>query len=326
MDFTAPSFSLGFDSDDDDPAPQAGSGPRGQPRGYAAPDAPSFSLGIDFDDDVEEQPQLQAGGRREERARRSAAPDPPSFSLGIDFDDDVEKEPQLPAGGRREEQARRSAAPDPPSFSLGFDDDDDGGILAGGQRHEPAPPQVGPRAPPLVGAEDEDDDFVIAGRKPPPPETNRLKRLRKGLAPRHPAPAPQVRRYEAPDAPSFSLGISDDDELLAGGQYHKQPRPPAVPRGPSWSLGFEDEDDDFLIVGEQRPELARHEMAPLKRLRKGPAPPHLVPASPTLKVPGPPAVEVSPVTSENGAMGAVGTGSLEDDIEDWTTDEDRPVQ
>ncbi|PAN40184.1 hypothetical protein PAHAL_7G297900 [Panicum hallii] len=286
MDFTAPSFSLGFDSDDDDPPPPAGSGPREQPRGYAAPDAPSFSLGIDFVDDVEEEPRPRAGGRREE-------------------------------------QARGSAVPDPPSFSLGFDDDDDD--LAAKQRHEQARPQVAPQAPPSAGAEDEDDDFVLAGSKQPPPETNRFKRLRKGPAPAHPAPTPQVRRCEAPDAPSFSLGISDDDEeFLADGQHHKQSRPPAVPRAPS-SFSFEDE-ADFFIAGDQRAEPARIEATPLKRLQKGPVLPYLAPAPPPLKVPGPPTAEVSPVMSENGALGAVGTGSLEDEIEDCTTDEDRPMR
>ncbi|PUZ48987.1 hypothetical protein GQ55_7G289800 [Panicum hallii var. hallii] len=286
MDFTAPSFSLGFDSDDDDPPPSAGSGPREQPRGYAAPDAPSFSLGIDFVDDVEEEPRPRAGGRWEE-------------------------------------QTRGSAAPDPPSFSLGFDDDDDD--LAAKQRHEQARPQVAPQAPPSAGAEDEDDDFVLAGSKQPPPETNRFKRLRKGPAPAHPAPTPQVRRCEAPDAPSFSLGISDDDEeFLADGQHHKQSRPPAVPRAPS-SFSFEDE-ADFFIAGDQRAEPARIEATPLKRLQKGPVLPYLAPAPPPLKVPGPPTAEVSPVMSENGALGAVGTGSLEDEIEDCTTDEDRPMR
>ncbi|KAF8651231.1 hypothetical protein HU200_063478 [Digitaria exilis] len=261
MDFTAPSFSLGFDSDDDDPAPPAGSGPREQPGGYAAPDAPSFSLGFDFDADTDEEPRAPAGGRREEQARVSAAPDPPSFSL--EFDDDTDEEPRAPAGGRREEQARVSAAPDPPSFSLEFDDDD-GGALAGLQRHEQAQPQVAPGAPPSAGAEDEEDDFVLAGGgEPPPQETHRFKRLRKGPAPPNP---PQARRCEAPDAPSFSLDISDDDddEFLAGDQHH--PRPPPGAHTPS-ALSFED-----------------------------------------------------------GALGTIGTGSLEDEIEDWTTDEDRPVR
>ncbi|KAF8649684.1 hypothetical protein HU200_064225 [Digitaria exilis] len=260
MDFTAPSFSLGFDSDYDDPAPPAGSGPREQPGGYAAPDAPSFSLGFDFDADTDEEPRAPAGGRRDEQARVSAAPDPPSFSL--EFDDDTDEEPRAPAEGRREERARVSAAPDPPSFSLEFDDDD-GGVLAGWQRHEQAQPQVAPGAPPSASAEDEEDDFVLAGGgEPPPQETHRFKRLRKGPAPPNP---PQARRCEAPDAPSFSLDISDDDdEFLAGDQH--QPRPPPGPRTPS-ALSFED-----------------------------------------------------------GALGAIGTGSLEDEIEDWTTDEDRPVR
>ncbi|CAN6269347.1 unnamed protein product [Urochloa humidicola] len=327
MDFTAPSFSLGFDSDDDDPAHPAGSDrrEREQARGSAAPDPPSFSLGIDFDFDVEEEPQLPAGGRREERARGSAAPDPPSFSLGIDFDDDIEEDPQLAAGGRREGRARGSAAPDPPSFPLGIDFDDDGEISAGGQRHEQARPQVTPRAPTSVGDEDEDDDFVLTGTKLPP-ETNRFKRLRKGPAPApaHQMPAPQVRRCEAPKAPSFSLGISDDEEFLAADSHQKQPRPPAVPRAPS-SFSLEDEDDDFFVACDPRTESARCETTPLKRLRKGLAPPHPAPASPSVKVPGPPAA-VSSLMSENAEIGAVGTGILEDEIEDWTTDEDRPVR
>ncbi|TKW06692.1 hypothetical protein SEVIR_7G256100v4 [Setaria viridis] len=315
MDFTAPSFSLGFDSDEDDPPTPVGSDRREQPRGYAAPDPPSFSLGFDDDDDVEE-PRPPAGGRREERARRSVAPDPPSFSLGFDDDDDVEEEPRPPAGGRREERARGSAAPDPPSFSLGFDDDD-GEILVTGQRHQQARPHVAPRAPTSAGAVDEEDYFDLAGSKQPPPETNRFKRLRKGPAPAHPAPTPQVRRCEAPDAPSFSLGISDDDDddFLADGQHQKQPRAPVAPRAPS-----------SFIAGDRRPEPAQREMTPLKRLRKCPALPHLAPTPPPLKAPGPPAAEVSPLMSENAATGAVGTGSLEDDIEDWTTDEDRPVR
>ncbi|WVZ87211.1 hypothetical protein U9M48_033886 [Paspalum notatum var. saurae] len=73
------------------------------------------------------------------------------------------------------------------------------------------------------------------------------------------------------------------------------------------------------------PEPAWRETSTLKRLRKSPARPHLAPAPPPLKVPGPPAVDVSPVISENVALGAV--GSLDDDeIEDWTTDEDRPMR
>ncbi|WVZ87210.1 hypothetical protein U9M48_033886 [Paspalum notatum var. saurae] len=435
MDFTAPSFSLGFDSDDDDPAPPAGSDRREQLRVCAAPDAPSFSLGIDLDDDgAEEEPELPARGRREERARVAAAPDPPSFSLGID--DDAEEEPELPARGRREELARVAAAPDPPSFSLGIDDDDDGDILAGGQCHEQVRPQVAAGAPSSAGIEEEDDDFVFAGGKrpvrvgrgtldsdpprpprqpetnrlkrlrkgpapahstptpqvrrceapdapsfslgisdddddsdilaggqcheqarpqvaagapsstgieedaggkrpvrvgrgkldsdplPPPPETNRLKRLRKGPAPAHPTPTP-VRRCEAPDVPSFSLGISDDDDFLSGDHRHKQPTAPAAPRAPP-SLSLEGEDDDFFIAGDRMPEPAWRETSTLKRLRKSPARPHLAPAPPPLKVPGPPAVDVSPVISENVALGAV--GSLDDEIEDWTTDEDRPVR
>jgi hypothetical protein len=422
MDFTAPSFSLGFDSDEDEPAPPVGSDRREQPRGYAAPDAPSFSLGIDLDDGVDEEPQIPAGGRREEQARRSAAPDPPSFSLGFDVDGGEEEEPCTPAAGRREERERGPAASDSPSFSLGFDDDDDDDceILVSGQRHQQTRQRVAPRAPTPAGAEDEDDDLVLDGSKQPSPEANRFKRLRKG-----PVSTPQVRRCEVPDAPSFSLGISDDDdEFLAGVQHQKQPRSPAAPRAPtsfsfedegdffrrpeaaqrevaptsaaaededddfvlagskqppsetnqfkrlrkgpapaypapslqvrrceapdapSFSLGIsDDDDDDFLadgqhqkqprtplaprapssfIAGDQRPEPAQHGMTPLKRLRKGPVPPHLAPTPPPLKVPGPPAAKVFPLMSDHAAMDD--TGSLEDDIEDWTTDEERPVR
>lgn len=304
MDFTAPSFSLGFDWDDDDPVPPAGSDRREQPRGHEAPDAPSFSLGIDFDDD------------------------------------DVVEEPR----GRREEHARGSAAPDPPSFSLGFDDEDgDGGdILAAGQRHEQARPQVAPGAPSSAGIGDDDgeNDFVLASGKrpvrvernrldsgplPPPAETNRFKRLRKGPAPTHPARTPLVSHCEAPDAPSSSFSISDDD-FPVGGQHHEQPKPRAEPRVPS-SLSIEGEDDDFFLDdGDRQREPTLPEVTRLKRLRKGPAPPHLAPAPPAVKVPGPPTVEASPGMSENAARGSGGIGSWEDEIEDWTTDEDRPMR
>jgi hypothetical protein len=214
MDFTAPSFSLGFVLDDDEPTAPVGTERREQPRGYAAPDAPSFSLGIDFDDDVDEEPRLPAGGRREEQA----------LGFHDDDDDDAEEEPRNPraAVARREERARGSAASDPPSFSLGFDDDDCE-ILVSGQRHRQTRQRVAPQAPTPAGAEDEDDDFVLDASKQPPPGTNRFKRLRKG-----PTPTPQVRRCELPD-----------DEFIADGQHQKQPRSPAAARAPA-SFSFED--------------------------------------------------------------------------------------
>jgi hypothetical protein len=103
MDFTAPSFSLGFDLDGDEPTAPVGTERREQPRGYAAPDAPSFSLGIDFDDDVDEEPRLPAGGRREEQA----------LGFHDDDDDDAEEEPRNPraAVARREERARPRGGP-----------------------------------------------------------------------------------------------------------------------------------------------------------------------------------------------------------------------
>ncbi|XP_062183665.1 uncharacterized protein LOC133887713 [Phragmites australis] len=338
MDFAVPSFSLGIDLDDDDPPPAAGSDRRELAWGYAAPDAPSFSLGFDLDEE-EEEPQIRAGGRREEQARGYAALDAPSFSLGVDLDDD--DEPQRPIGGRLEEQVRHYEGPDAPSFSLGIDDDVD--FLTGGQCQEQAHPQVSPRAPSSSGVEEE-DNFVLAGGKraaqvgretldpdplppPPPPETNRFKRLRRGSAPPHPAPTPQVRIYEAPDAPSFSLGIDDDDDILAGGQHREQSRPQAAPPVPS-SLGVEEDDDDFVLAGDQRPERMRREtldpdsLPPLplettrlKRLRRGPVPPHLAPTPPPRKLPEPAAAEASPVVRGKAGRGAI--GSLEDEIEEF---------
>lgn len=305
MDFSAPSFSLGFDWDDDDPP--ASSDRREQPRGYGAPDAPSFSLGIDDDDDVVE-------------------------------------EPRIPARGRQNEQAREFAAPDPPSFSLCFDDEDGDGELAADQRRDQAQPQVASGAPSSTGTADDDDDdkeddFVLAGCNrpvraerdsdtldpdplPTPAETNRFKRLRKGSATAHPAQTPQVPHREAPDAPSSSLSISDDD-FLVGGQHHERLKPQASPRIPS-SLSIEDEDDDFFLAGDRQPEPTLPQVTQLKRLRKGPVPPHLAPSPPPPKVPGQPTMEASPVITEDAARGAV--GSWEDEIEDWTTDEDRPVR
>lgn len=305
MDFSAPSFSLGFDWDDDDPP--ASSDRREQPRGYGAPDAPSFSLGIDDDDDVVE-------------------------------------EPRIPARGRQNEQAREFAAPDPPSFSLCFDDEDGDGELAADQRRDQAQPQVASGAPSSTGTADDDDDdkeddFVLAGCNrpvraerdsdtldpdplPTPAETNRFKRLRKGSATAHPAQTPQVPHREAPDAPSSSLSISDDD-FLTGGQHHEQLKPQASPRIPS-SLSIEDEDDDFFLAVDRQPEPTLPQVTQLKRLRKGPVPPHLAPSPPPPKVPGQPTMEAPPVMTEDAARGAV--GSWEDEIEDWTTDEDRPVR
>jgi hypothetical protein len=115
----------------------------------------------------------------------------------------------------------------------------------------------------------------------------------------------------------------DDDSSLAGGQHYEQPKPQATPQVPS-SLSIEDEDGDFFLAGDPQAESTLPEVTQLKRLRKGPAPPHRAPSPPPLKVPGQPTVEASPVISENAARAAV--GSWEDEIEDWTTDEDRPVR
>jgi hypothetical protein len=209
--------------------------------------APSFSLGIDLDDDG--LPPAAANNRREQ-SRGYVVPVPPSFSLGFDFDDDDGEEHQLPAGGREAEQARVYAAPDPPSFSLGIGlDDDEEEFLLGGKQ---AQPQVAPRASSSTGIEEEDDDITLDGDKPPSPplEPNRFKRLRKGPPPPHPAPTPQMRRYEAPDAPFFDLGI-EDYEFLPSDQHHEQSTPQAEPRIPP-SACVEEEDDDFFLVGDRR--------------------------------------------------------------------------
>ncbi|XP_066346323.1 uncharacterized protein [Miscanthus floridulus] len=348
-----PSFSLGFDDDVvEEPRIRAGGRRKEHARGYTAPDPPSFSLGFDDEDGDGD---ILAADQSRERARPPVAPGAPS-STGAADDDDKEDGFVL-AGGRRPVRVERHrldpdplppprletnrfAAPDPPSFSLGFDDEDSyGDILAADQRREQARPQAALVAPSSTGTEDDDDkedDFVLAGGKrpvrvghdtidtdplPPPAETNRFKRLRRGPAPAHPAPTPQVLHCEVP---SSSLIISDDDDnSLAGGQHHEQPKTQAAPQVPS-SLSIEDEDGDFFLAGDRQPEPTLPEVTQLKRLRKGPAPPHLAPSPPPLKVPGQPTVEASPVMSENGARTAV--GSWEDEIEDWTTDEDRPVR
>ncbi|VAH36823.1 unnamed protein product [Triticum turgidum subsp. durum] len=92
----------------------------------------------------------------------------PSFSLGLDLDDptpadaDDGGDPREEARGLRRGPAPGYEAPDAPSFSLGIDDDDN--FVAGGALDpDPLPPQ---------------------------PETNRLKRLRRGPAPRSMAPPP----------------------------------------------------------------------------------------------------------------------------------------
>ncbi|GJN26402.1 hypothetical protein PR202_gb14329 [Eleusine coracana subsp. coracana] len=315
MDIAPPSFSLGIDLDDDDPPPATGSHRREQSRGYVAPDPPSFSMGFDFDDD-EEEPQPPARGGEAERARMYAAPDPPSFSLGIDLDDDDE-EPQLRRGGRREEQARPYEAPDPPSFSLLSDDDEE--FLPGGKQ---AQPQIAPRASSSTGIEEVEDDFALEGAKPPSPpsEASRFKRLRKGPASPPPAPTPQMRRYEAPDAPSFDLGIEDDDDFLPGGHHHEQSRPQAAPRVPH-SVSVEEEDDDFFLAGETLNPDPLPPPTRLKRLQRGPEAPHLAPEQPPSKAPKVSLTEASP---EVVGKGALDVGSLEDEIEDFTTDDERP--
>ncbi|EES11453.1 hypothetical protein BDA96_06G242600 [Sorghum bicolor] len=344
-----PSFSLGFDDDVvEEPRIRAGGRRKEHARGYTAPDPPSFPLGFDDEDGDGD---ILAADQRCERARPPVAPGAPA-STGAADDDDKEDGFVL-AGGRRPVrverhrldrdplppprlQTNRFAAPDPPSFSLGFDDEDGhGDILAADQRREQALPQAALGAPSSTGTgddDDKDDDFVLAGGKrpvrvdrdtidtdplPPPASTNRFKRLRKGPAPAHPAPTPQVLHCEAPYS---SLIINDDDDSLAGGQHHEQSKPQAAPRVPS-SLSIEDEDGDFFLAGDQQPEptLPEPEVTQLKRLRKGPAPPHLAPSPPPLKVPGQPTVVI-----DNAARAAV--GSWEDEIEDWTTDEDRPVR
>ncbi|KAE8807822.1 hypothetical protein D1007_15985 [Hordeum vulgare] len=298
----APSFSLGLDFgcyDDDEPRIPAGGRCEDPARRYEAPDAPSFSLGLGFDGDGgASEPQIPAGARREEQPRRYEAPDAPSFSLGLDDDGDGDggaSEPHhVPAGGRREEQPRRYEAPDAPSFSLGLDDDgdDDGGasephhLPAGGRREEHAPRYEAPDAPSFSLGIDDDDDFVAGGAPdpaplPPQPETNRLRRLRRGPVP----------RYEAPDAPSFSLGIDDDDDdFVAAGTVDPEPLPP------------------------------QPETNVLKRLRRGPAPPSMAPPPPPPRAAAPVATEASPYFSRKAApLGDI--GSYEDEIEGFSDEE-----
>lgn len=288
MDFTAPSFSLGIDFDDPPPAATAGSGPRGQARGYAAPDAPSFSLGIDFESDGggdDAEPRLPAGGRsegparryeapdapsfslgldddggggepqfpapsrREEQPRRYEAPDPPSFSLGFDDDDDGPGEPHLPAGGRHEEQPRRYEAPDAPSFSLGFDDDEDDFVAPAPRRcHQQARPQAAPSD--LSCLDDEVDEFLLTGGQRPDrargealhpdpvqPETTRLKRLRRGPAPRPMAPPPpappSARAPLVPEASPWKVAreaFGSEEDEIEGSTDEESPQgmPPSV--------------------------------------------------------------------------------------------------
>lgn len=305
MDIAPPSFSLGIDLDDDDPPPAAGTNRREQSRGYVAPDPPSFSMGFDFDD--EEEPEPPTEGREAVRARVYAAPDPPSFSIGVDLDDD-EEEPQLPSGGRREEQARRYEAPDPPTFSLCSDDDEE--FLPGGKQ--------APRAPSSSGIEEVEDDLALDGGKPPSPrpEANKVKRLRKGPAPPHPAPAPQRRRYEAPDPPSFDLGFEDDD-VIPGGRHHEQSRPHAAPRVPH-PVSLEEEEDDFFLAGETLNPDPLPPLTRLKRLQRGSEPPHLAPKQPPSMAQKMFMTEASPDVTGKGALDV---GSLEDEIEDFTDDE-----
>uniref|UniRef100_A0A0D9W9S1 Uncharacterized protein n=1 Tax=Leersia perrieri TaxID=77586 RepID=A0A0D9W9S1_9ORYZ len=199
----APSFSLGIDYDGDEPHLPERARREEQRRHYEAPDAPSFSLGIDSDDDGGDEHHLTDGIHREEEQHwRYEAPDAPSFSLGIDYGDD---EPRLPNGGHLEEQAKHYEAPDAPSFSLGLDDEDDD-LVIGGSHRKQARPQVTPLARTSLGIveDDDDDDFVLAGAQqqqrrhealvpdpvPPPSETSRFKRLRRGPAPPSQAPKP----------------------------------------------------------------------------------------------------------------------------------------
>ncbi|CAM0902912.1 unnamed protein product [Alopecurus aequalis] len=321
MDFTAPSFSLGIDFDDPPPAAAARTEPdRRQARGYAAPDAPSFSLGLDFEGDRSggDEPQLPAGGRSEGLARRYEAPDAPSFSLGFDDDDGGASEPELPAGGRREEQARCYEVPDPPSFSLGFEEDGGGGagepqFPAGGRRVEQARRYEAPDPPSFsLGFDDDDGGGGGAGEPHLPARSCREE---------------QPRRYEAPDAPSFSLGFDEeeDDFVAAGGRLHEQPRTQVAPGHLSC---LDDEDEEFLLFGCRRPDRARGEAlhpdpvqpetSRLKRLRRGPAPQPMAPPAP----PPPPSAS-APLTTETSPGTAVwgDIGSIEDEIEGSTDDE-----
>uniref|UniRef100_A0ACD5UF34 Uncharacterized protein n=1 Tax=Avena sativa TaxID=4498 RepID=A0ACD5UF34_AVESA len=268
MDFTAPSFSLGIDFDDPPPAAPARSDPRGQARGYAAPDAPSFSLGLDFEDDSGgEEPRFPAVGRSVGLARGYEAPDAPSFSLGFDDDDEDDDggacQPQIPAGGRREEQAQRYEAPDPPSFSLGIDDDDHHGgageprLPARSRREEQPRRYEAPDAPSFsLGIDDDDNDFVHVER-------------------RHDQQRPQV-------APSDLSCLDEEDEefLLAGGGLPDRARGEAL-----------------------HPEPVQPETTRLKRLRRGPAPRQMAPPRPS--TPAPLATETSPGTAAWGDIGSI---------------------
>ncbi|KAG8066336.1 hypothetical protein GUJ93_ZPchr0004g39052 [Zizania palustris] len=236
MDFTAPSFSLGSEFDDDEPSPPARSDRYEQARGYTAPDAPSFSLGIDSEGEGDgggDQSSPPVRNDRYEQARGYTAPDAPSFSLGIDFEgegdggdelhltngsfreeqrpryeapdapsftldigSDGDGDPHLTDRGRREEPARHYEAPDAPSFSLGFDDEDDD-ILIGGGLHEEARHQVAPRSRTSLGTVEE-EETLVADQIPPPPKMAPFKRLRRGPAPPPPPLAPTPPPYRTP--------------------------------------------------------------------------------------------------------------------------------
>uniref|UniRef100_A0ACD5V280 Uncharacterized protein n=1 Tax=Avena sativa TaxID=4498 RepID=A0ACD5V280_AVESA len=251
----APSFSLGLDFEDDsggeEPQFTAGGRSEGLARGYEAPDAPSFSLGFDDDDEDDDggacQPQFPAGGRREEQAQRYEAPDPPSFSLGIDDDHHHggAGEPRLPARSRREEQPRRYEAPDAPSFSLGIDDDDDDDFVPVERRHDQQRPQVAPSD--LSCLDEEDEEFLLAGGgradrargealhpEPVQPETTRLKRLRRGPAPRRMAPprpstpAPLATETSPGTAAWGDIGSIEDGIEGFSDEERPQGMPPSV--------------------------------------------------------------------------------------------------
>uniref|UniRef100_J3M1K7 Uncharacterized protein n=1 Tax=Oryza brachyantha TaxID=4533 RepID=J3M1K7_ORYBR len=150
-------------------------------------------------------------------------------------------------------------------------------------------------------------------------------------------PEEQARRYEAPDAPSFSLGLNDDDDdFLTGGSHHEQSRTQVTPPART-SLGTveDDDDDDFVLAGGQQQKQRLHgtlvpnptppsaETARFKRLRRGPAPPSEAPTPPPRWAPAPLKMEASPVVSSKIDLGAI--GSFEDEIEDFT-DEERPTR
>ncbi|KAL5214829.1 hypothetical protein ABZP36_003981 [Zizania latifolia] len=172
MDFTAPSFSLGSEFDDDEPSPPARSDRYEQAPGYTAPDAPSFSLGIDSEGEGDggDEPSPPDRNDRYEQARGYTAPDAPSFSLGIDSEGEGDggDEPHLTNGSCREEQRPRYEAPDAPSFTLDIDSDGDGGddphLTDRGRREEPARHYEAPDAPSFsLGFDDEDDDILTGG-------------------------------------------------------------------------------------------------------------------------------------------------------------------